>query len=186
MQDNQIQTSWAYIAGIMDADGCFMVITHRRQTKNGVTARALSFPKTLDHWSMSYLPCVKIAMIEPEAINLICDEMGFGKYNLESARPSRPNSKPIYHWYIRDKDRIMPFIQGIMPYLRVKKPRAEHLLAFCKHLQSYENPCYKGLPPEELDYRQDMCLKMRKLNGSKVGAETKPHECENTSDSPTS
>lgn len=185
MQDNQSQTHWAYIAGVMDSDGCFMISSHKRKTKNGTSKRSIAFPKTVEHWNVTFLPCVKIAMIEPEAVTFIRDDMGYGTMYLYGARPSRPGRKPIYDWSIKDKVKIIPFLEGVLPYLRVKKNRAEHLMMFCKHLRDFGNQCYRGLPKDELDYREDMYWKMRKLNGSKVGAETKPHWCESTSDSPT-
>jgi hypothetical protein len=172
MQDNQRQTHWAYIAGIMDADGCFMIFKHKRKTKNKTTSRALAFPKNVASWSISYLPGVKIAMIESEAINFVMNEMGFGNMHIDGARKNRPNSKPIYHWYMRNKEQLVIFLEGIMPYLKVKIKRAEHLLNFCNHLKNNCNPCYRGIKKTELDYREQVYLKMRELNGSKVAATT--------------
>lgn len=173
MQDNQIQTHWAYIAGIMDADGCFMIFKHKRKTKNKLTARALSFPKNVKSWAITYIPGVKICMIEPEAIQLIEKEMGFGHMGIDGARKNRPNSKPIYHWYMRDKFKTAIFLENVIPYLRIKKNRALHLLEYCKHLQKIPNQGYRGLSQEELNYREDMYIKMREFNGNKVGATTK-------------
>ena len=183
MHDNQNQTHWAYIAGIMDADGCFMIFKHKRKTKNKSTDRALAFPKNVDSWSYTYLPGVKIAMIEPEAIDFIQNEMGFGNMHIDGVRKDRPNSLPIYHWYDRNWRRLIPFLNGIMPFLRVKKKRALHLLDFCIHLRDFPLVSYKGLPPEELHYREDMYIKMREFNGNKVGATTKSHGLERACDS---
>lgn len=183
MHDNQNQTHWSYIAGIMDADGCFMIMKHKRQTKNGTTRRSIEFPKTVDAWAITYLPALKISMIEPEAIDFIMNEMKFGKMNIDGVRKNRPNSKPIYHWRVRSKDESARFIENVLPYLKVKKQRALHLLDFCKHLQEYKNPCYRGLPIDELDYREDMYRKMREFNGNKVGATTEPRKHESVSDS---
>ena len=173
MQDNQNQTHWAYIAGIMDADGCFMIFKHKRKTKNKTTDRAQAFPKRVESWAITYLPGVKIGMIEPEAISFIQNEMGFGHMHIDGARKNRPNSKPIYHWYMRDKNRVRLFLENVIPHLRVKKYRALHLLDFCKHLQNAPLRGYLGLSQEELDYREDMYVKMREFNGNKVGATTK-------------
>lgn len=172
MQDNQKQTLWAYVAGIMDADGCFMIVKHRRQTKNRETERAKRFPKSVKKWAYDYLPALKIAMVEPESIKLIHDELNFGKYHLEGARLSRPNSKPIYQWYMRQKNCVAEFLDNIIPYLRVKKDRAIYLLEFCHHLMKCTNPGYKGVTQEELDYREESYLKMREFNGNKVAATT--------------
>lgn len=183
MKDNQKQTQWAYIAGIMDADGCFMIMKHARKTKNGDSQRSLDFPKTVAKWSGTYIPALKIAMIEPEAVRFIMDEMKYGNIILTGARKSRLNSKPIYDWYERNKAKVIPFLTNVMPYLHVKLKRAQHLLEFSKHLMEYKNPCYRGCSPEELEYREEMYLKMRELNGTKVAATTKPQRCESISDS---
>ena len=184
MQDNQSQTHWwAYMAGIMDADGCFMISKHKRKTKNKNTERGNAFPKSVDNWSVTYSPAIKIGMIEPEAIDLILNTMKFGNMHIDGARKSRPNSKPIYHWYLRNKNEAVPFLEKIIPFLRIKKNRALHVLDFCKHLQQYKNPCYRGLSKDELDYREDMYLKMREFNGNKVGATTKSQKHESVSDS---
>lgn len=188
MQDNHDQTYWAYIAGIMDADGCFMIFKHKRKTKNGNSIRAIDFPKHVDKWSISYIPSVKIAMVEREAIDLVWKIMGFGNMNVDKAREPRPymgikHNKPIYHWYLRNKYDCLRFLNGVLPYLRVKKDRALHLKKFSEHLIEFGNPCYKGLSKDELDYREDMYIKMREFNGNFVGATTNPSEHESASDS---
>ena len=183
MYDNQSQTHWSYVAGIMDADGCFMIFKHKRKTKNKTTARALAFPKNVESWAITYIPGVKIGMIEPEAIDLIQNHLGFGHMIIDGARKNRPNCKPIYHWYMRDKFKTAVFLENIIPYLRIKKNRALHLLEFCKHLKKIPNSGYRGLSQEELNYREDMYIKMREFNGNKVGATTKPLGHESVSDS---
>lgn len=184
MHDNQSQTHWAYIAGIMDADGCFMIEKHKRKTSNGTTVRALKFPKNVKQWSFTYIPSVKIAMIELEAVSFIKDILKYGNITLNGARKDRPNSKPIYHWYLRNKFKTAEFLKKVLPYLKIKKARAYHLLDFCRHLQEIPNQGYRGLSKDELNYREDMYVKMREFNGNKVGAETKPSKRESVSDSP--
>ena len=71
MHDNQNQTHWAYMAGIMDADGCFMISKHKRRTKNKETQRALDFPKNVEQWAFTNSPALKIAMIQIVKIDLI-------------------------------------------------------------------------------------------------------------------
>jgi hypothetical protein len=183
MQDNQKQTLWAYIAGIMDADGCFMIMKHARKTKRSCSKYGKVYPITQENWSGTYLPALKIAMIEPEAVEFIKNETGFGTYRLEGTRKSRPNSKPIYQWYERNKRKVIPFLINVLPFLKVKKERALHLLEFCKHLNDCKNPGYRGIAFEELNYREQMYVKMRELNGNKVAATTKSQRRENVSDS---
>jgi hypothetical protein len=97
MQDNQKQTHWSYVAGIMDAHGCFMIMKHTRTTKNKLTIRALAFPQNVKQWAITYLPCVKIAIVEPEAVMFIQNELGFGHVGIDGARKNRPHGKDIFH-----------------------------------------------------------------------------------------
>lgn len=179
MQDNQRQTHWAYIAGIMDADGCFMITRHKRKTQRK------NYPHRVDNWSWTYLPSVKISMVESEAIDLLYKEMKLGTVTLYGARPSRPECKPIYQWGIRNRIQIVPFLEAVIPYLRVKKERAKFLLNYCntaKYMDS-KNSRYFGLEKDELIYREESYQKMREFNGKKVAATTKSFGHESASDS---
>lgn len=176
MQDNQRQTHWAYVAGIMDADGCFMITKHNRKTPEDRKWN------TLEKRSPTYLPSVKIAMIEREAIDFVTKELGFGQYRINGARKDRPNSKPIYDWYLRAARNVKPFLEEVIPYLKVKQERAKFLLDFCKNMRLTRD-AYHGIPVSELNYREQSYLKMRELNGNKVAATTKSSRCESICDS---
>lgn len=179
MQDNQRQTHWAYIAGVMDADGCFMITRHKRKTQRK------DYAHTVDQWSWTYLASVKICQVEPEAVFFIKSDMGFGTITHDGARLSRPNSRPIYQWGIRNRKDIIPFLEGVIPYLRIKRPRAEFLLNYCKTAKHIDDrgSRYFGLDKEELVYREESYQKMRELNNRKVAATTKSPERESVSDS---
>jgi hypothetical protein len=167
MKDNQRQTSWAYVAGILDADGCFMIM------KNNC--------KGPRRKNISYIPGIKVAMIEPEAIEFISKALGFGHFKLESARKDRPNSKPLYQWYLRNRKEGALFLIKVIPYLKVKKNRAIFLLEFMRNTENVV--CAYGLSPEQLKYREESYWKMRELNGAKVAATTKFCGPERVSDS---
>lgn len=164
MQDNQRQADWAYVAGIMDADGCFMITRHARNNTK---------------WNLSpcHLPCVKINMVEIEAIDFITSDLGFGAYKLDRTRirqykdGKRFGSRPIYDWYIRNKKELKIFLENIIPHLRVKKDRAQHLLDYCNHVTDCKYP-RKGLSKDELNFREEAYKKMRKFNEIKAAAET--------------
>ena len=180
MHDNQSQAHWAYIAGVMDSDGCFMITRHKRKTQRK------DYPHIVDQWSWTYMPSVKICQVEPEAVYFIRDTMGFGTITIDGARPSRPNCMPIYQWGIRNRHQLPIFLENIIPHLKIKKKKAEYLLNYCKTAISRNiNQRYYGLSKEELVYREESYQTMRKLNGKKAGAETKPHGHESVSDSPT-
>ena len=171
MQDNQNQAHWAYAAGIMDSDGCFMIVKHKRR-KDGY----------------HYVPTVRITMITDKAINYVIQSTGIGKVYINGIRKSRPNSLPLYEWRIFRREQIEKFIKGILPYLHNKKERAELLLEF---LDKGKYGCHvrgshKELNDEILHYREEMHHKMRELNGNNAGATTESLGSERTCDSLTS
>ena len=164
MQGNQRQTHWSYIAGIMDADGCFMIIRQKRGRKS----------LEIGEFSLSHMCALKIAMIEEEAISFITHEMKFGEYNLDGARKDRKNSKPIYHWYLRQRQEIIKFLENVIPFLMVKKERAKFLLKFARRMEKYTDKRFcKRLTKSELNYREQAYRKMREFNGNKVATTTK-------------
>jgi len=169
MQDNQRQAHWAYIAGIMDADGCFMITRHKRKTQRK------DYPHQVDNWSWTYLASVKVCMVEPEAVTFLHQEMNFGTLTRDGARLSRPNSRPIYQWGIRNRKQIVPFLENVLPFLRVKKNRAEFLLNYCKTAKNIDDhgARYFGLDKDELIYREESYQKMREFNGKNAAATTK-------------
>jgi hypothetical protein len=176
MQGNQRQTDWAYIAGVMDSDGCFMITRHVRKYKG----------RTI---SPCYLPCVKISQAEDECIKFITNEVGYGTYKLDRARMrqykngTRFGSKPMYDWFIRDRKKLIPFLKKIIPYLRIKKDRAQHVLDYCENLVFKKYGWNETISQQELNRREDSYLKMRKLNRGKVVATTKSQGSERVSDS---
>ena len=183
MHDNQRQTHWAYMAGIMDADGAFMITSHKRKTRNKETIRAKKFPKNVENWAITYMQALKVAMVEIDALEFFKNTLNLGNIYLNGVRASRPNNKPIYMWYLRKIDDVIYCLQNIIPYLKVKKERAEFLLDFCNKRKNYKNPCYRGICKDELEFREYSYNKMRELNGTKVAATTKPSGLERVSDS---
>jgi len=176
MHGNQRQAHLMYGAGILDADGCFMITKHNRKTpsKRKFINKEVRSPV--------YLPCVKIAMIELEGIQCFSEDLKYGKVHLDGVRKDRPNSKPIYQWYLRSSKNVLPLLEEIIPYLRVKKKRAQFLLEFCKKV-STKNVGYRGVDQSELDYREESYLKMREFNGNKAAATTESLRPERVSDS---
>lgn len=177
MQDNQKQTLWAYIAGVMDSDGCFMITRHNRKTGKR-TAKKLN----VESWSATYMASVKVTQIEKHALNYIFEETRLGTLRLEGTRLSRPNSNPIWNWGIRKNSDVIIFLEQVIPWLKIKKERAEFLLNYCKTIK-HGMTFYYGLAQDELNYREDSYKKMRKFNDNKVAATTNPLKCESISDS---
>lgn len=156
MQDDQRQAPWIYAAAIMDSDGCFMISRYKRGHR------------------YDYLPNIKISMVQDGSVNYIKESTGLGYINIVGIRKSRPNSLPIFEWRITKRDNVMQFLEGIMPYLRNKKERAEHLLSYCKNIGHKEyGQRHIRMTDQELEYREQSYQRMRKLNDIKAAATTK-------------
>ena len=158
-----------------------MITRHKRKTQRK------DYPHRVDRWSWTYMASVKVSMVESEAIDFILETSGLGTVALNGARKSRPNSKPIYEWGIRNRIDIVPFLENVIPYLQVKSKRAQFLLNYCNTAKYIPvgGPRYFGLSKDELVYREESYQRMREFNGRKVAAETKPSKHESVSDSPT-
>jgi len=178
MHDNQRQTLLSYFAGVLDSDGSLMLV-RQNNSRTGT--------------NKSYMPCIKIAMVQEEAIACITNDIGYGKYTIEGTRPSRPNCLPLFIWVTRKRAEVELLLEEVLPYMKVKKKQAEFLLEYCRRCKKCSIPKF-GLAKEELDYREDSYQKMKVLNKeaydrmrkfpyNKVAATTEPQRSERINDS---
>ena len=100
----------AYLAGIIDADGCIRVSKTKPYTQR-VTP--------------SYHARVHVRMVERDAIDLL--DATFGGH-VWMQKPTAERGRPLYVWDISDAAAQRALIQ-LLPYLRVKLPQAENALA---------------------------------------------------------
>ena len=164
MHDNQRQTAlWPYLAGLIDGEGSFGIM------KTSVD----KISKSSRSKTTRYMAVFSIGMVDREPIDLIIEAINSGKVYEERV----PNRRSM--WRIRTAGRfiLIPFIQKLLPYLIVKRKRAELLLEF---LNNWETPGnIKGIrmlvSDKELLRREEAFLKMRKLNAVGVAATTEPN-----------
>ena len=162
MQGNQRQAVlWAYLAGLIDGEGSFVI------QKTAVDKIA----KSCKCVSPKYLACFCIGMVDKEPLDLIQETIGAGKVYEERV----PDRRSI--WRIRFAGRLslMPFVKNLLPYLIVKKKRAELMLDFCEKWESpvNENGRRARVSDKELQRREEAYLKMRKFNAVGAAATTK-------------
>jgi hypothetical protein len=102
-------TEWAYLAGFIDADGCISANTREK-------------------WS-NYYPRVSISQVEGDYLAQLKQWFGGAlRYRI----PSGVGSRMIWNLQIPSGgSRIV--LQGVLPYLRYKKPQAEIALAITGH-----------------------------------------------------
>jgi LAGLIDADG endonuclease len=164
MYDNQMQAllAYAYIAGLIDGEGTFMITRSR-------TGWGKHIRKT-----PSYCPRIKIGMTEEAPLKFTHQYLGIGTLSYEGTRPSRPTRKGMFTWQVLSAPNCIKVINMIEDFLVLKKPHAEHLKYFCKTFKR-TSKCMDGVPKDELSFREDAYEKMRKLNGKRAAATTKPY-----------
>jgi hypothetical protein len=154
MHDNPKQAVlYSYLAGIIDGEGTFRI--------NRCTS-----PKSMEQRKMRspiISPQICIGMVDKAIPDLLCETTGKSRVREERV----PNRRSIWRWAMGGRQDIMKFIPEILPYLIVKKPQAILMMEFCK---GWKIPFARGvgLSDEELQWREEMYWKMRKLNA--VGA----------------
>lgn len=141
------ETRLAYLAGALDGDGSFSLI------------------KGTSHSSVSplYYPMIQLANANKELVDLFYDTLG----GRSSVRPSYVGKDggsrlPSYYWKIEKSTQSLPVLESVIPYLVVKKQRAEFLRNYI-----INNPFNRGsnkLPDSLLSSRERAHIKMRSFN----------------------
>lgn len=141
----------AYLAGVMDSDGCIAITKARKTALMAKTNRIVS-PR--------YVLRITITNTSMDLMNWLCE-------NFEGGRRSKPRSNPIhkktYDW-IYDNGKAIEILKLIRPYLIVKQRQANLGIEF---IQNWEYP--KGgqgsmVPEHEVARREKCWLAMRFLN----------------------
>lgn len=146
----------AYLAGFIDGEGYLGLIRYKK--KNG---RREDF----------YEAALKVASTDRKIIEWLKNSFG----GSISEREMGGNSKKAFCWEVRGK-MVVPIIDKIFPYLKIKKPQAELLKRYRKTI---EKPSYsfvsrvannggrfisKTLKPEIVEYRLSLYSQIKTLN----------------------
>lgn len=141
------ETKLAYFAGALDGDGSFSLI------------------KGTSHSSISplYYPMVQFANAKKEIIDLFKLEFG-GSVSLRNSYLAKDGCvrQPSHQWKLEKSPTCLPFLESIIPYLIVKRTRAEFLRDYI-----IDNPFIRGsnrLDNLTLMKREKSYLKMRSFN----------------------
>ena len=136
----------SYMAGLFDTDGSFSIKKEKqRQNKKSPT----------------YSPVILLSMTDIRGINFIRDNCPYGKTFLVKAKSCKKGI--AYRWYVGSKSDCIPFLKAILPYLKLKKDKAEVLLQFC---ENYSNTsyCRAGITEEELSFRESCYQRLISCN----------------------
>lgn len=141
----------AYIGGLMDGDGSFTVA--RRTNNKGI--------------NLLYYPLIQFGSLNRESVNLMKEIFG-GTLHLQKSHSKTDGSlrRDFYRWRLEKSPNCLPFLETMIPYLEIKKERAEFLKDFI-----IKNPFKRGsipLSPEVLATRENDYFKMQKFNDERT------------------
>lgn len=134
----------AYLAGIIDGEGCISVSVGKRDER-----RPNAYVK----------PSVAVAMTDPEAVQLFADHVG------TTVRTRvLPSGRVLFKAQVSGVEATRRFLEDILPYLRVKNEQARVVVGLCANSQSRVG---KYLSRDQLDYRDAAIANLHSLK--KVG-----------------
>ena len=134
---------WSYVAGIVESDGSFSI-------------KKQKYP-----YGQRYTPIISMDMVDPKALGYISKNCNYGQ--LQANKVKACSNGICFRLAIGKKLEVIPFIENILPYLRVKHEQAKTLLEFC---QNWKNTkcCIHGVPAEEMAFREECHQKIKQLN----------------------
>lgn len=160
-KDMKINWDYAYIAGLMDADGCFCI----RKKVN------------------VYQPVISINQTKIDSLYLIQKHFN-SKISFRKPPTTRKNRQPFYQINIQAKER-KKFLEKIMPHLVIKQEQAENLLELDIMIEERRKKgiIHRKLTTKELIIRENFYLRVKYLNAIGIKAmEIKNNENEELPD----
>ena len=138
---------YAYLAGMMDADGCFQI---KRFTQSG---------------RVQYDCAVLTNQVDGGAIDFLYGVFGGAVYRL-SGYNQNPRANPVvYRWQVT-RQVAADVAKRAAPFLRIKKKQAELLIRF-RDIQKHQmrKPRGRGHPlePYEIALREECYQEMKRL-----------------------
>jgi hypothetical protein len=128
----------AYVAGIVDADGCIRV----EKLKNNGRSRD----------GTSYAAFIAVQQVEPQAVELA--KAIFGGYLITvKPTPKMPNARTMLRWTAKSQVAARALVL-LCPYLRIKRPQAENAIALASLVVELNRARYVGVVPGRNGPRQ--------------------------------
>lgn len=110
-------TDLAYMAGALDSDGYI-----------GVQRSTYKLRVQGDATQAIYSARVQLKQVEPEAVDLFHNT--FGGHRFLTA-PNTQRGRQLWTWQVHSAA-CQPVLEGVLPYLRIKRLRAENALETCR------------------------------------------------------
>ena len=132
------QTDLAYLAGIIDGEGCISIFARNRPGHK--------YPDM----------CLRVAVNSTD--EWLCQYIRFSFGGFMSQPKYRANCKPIWEWRL-ERGKARDFLELILPYLHLKRPQAELAIKF----QNSKGRSTNGLTEEERALEETQKILMQSL-----------------------
>jgi hypothetical protein len=110
----------AYIAGLVDGEGCLYASVRRRRAVNNVSGLRVDFEKSLS-----------VGMTDRAVIEWLVEVTGLGTGRRANHRSRHPNHRPMWEWRLQGALQLAELLRAIRPWLRVKAGQADALIEPC-------------------------------------------------------
>lgn len=154
-----LEVDKAYIAGLLDGEGCFTAFITKRRNKR----------KTKIYEATSILYYIQILVVEEEPIRWLKEVTGLG-YVFQRKRQEE-GWQDLWGWRVASGP-ACELVKQILPYLKIKRCHAEIFLALRDRVASTKD--YRGgkannapMPKEEWIKRQKLIDEIHQLNKPK-------------------
>lgn len=141
----------AYLAGVIDSDGCITI--KRRRVK------------TAAKWNMS--STIFVRQVTREAIHLLHETFG-GSVRVNP--PSTHGGRDLFQWTV-DRTKATAAAMRLLPYLRIKRQQAMILVEFAKFLSDPRKRCavtYFKWEDDEACYTVEQAAGMKGISAASV------------------
>jgi hypothetical protein len=156
----------AYMAGVLDGDGSFSLMKK---------------PRRKESHSPIYYPLIQIANASKYLIDFVHKEF-LGLIHVRKAYIAKDGCerKISYQWKLEKSTSCLPFLNKIIPYLVIKKERAEFLRNYI--LKNPPNRGSKKISEEILQDRESDYFKMRSFNDHRSSTCSFSKQCKKNND----
>lgn len=137
--DNQREANLAYLAGILDGEGCF----------------SIKYNKNTD----VYFTTVALGMTERPALELMAEMFG-GKIRLDSSG----RHKSMFRWESNSAPKNKEILEAVLPYVRVKKEQVRMLLECIDTIREIGGGAKTSTTTKQL--RKELYLRMKELKAA--------------------
>ena len=135
----------AYLAGVMDGDGSFSICKLANASKNPL-----------------YFPVIQCAGVKGQYIELLWRLFGGTVFTYKACvLKNGENGRQKNAWRLRSNKNCKPFLEKIIPFLKIKKERSEFLLKFINEFKFVRGI---SLTKETIIDRERRQLKMMSFN----------------------